>query len=173
MDKWVDVKGYESFYKVNIEGIVKTKGRTIVKSNGVTQNTVEKPLKPQKVGNYLCVYLYDTHKRETKLIHRLVAEAFIPNPENKPEVNHKDGNPLNNNVDNLEWVTSSENTQHALANNLINYRKIYSDKQIIDCYEEFKLGVLNMKQCCIKHQISYKNFNSIVRGTHRKYLKLK
>lgn len=51
-------------------------------------------------------------------IHRAIAETFIPNPESKPEVNHKDGNKLNNNVDNLEWMTGSENTKHAYQNGL-------------------------------------------------------
>ena len=68
---------------------------------------------------YLNLDLYHNGVRKHELVHRLVAKAFVPNPDNKPVVNHKDGNKLNNNADNLEWVTSLENNRHAWKNGLM------------------------------------------------------
>ena len=62
---------------------------------------------------YMYVDLYSNGKRKRKYVHRLVAEAFIPNHKNKPFINHKDGNPRNNNVENLEWCSPLENVEHA------------------------------------------------------------
>lgn len=73
-----------------------------------------KKLKPMADRhNYLTVDLFDGTKRCNKKIHRLVAESFIPNPENKPQVNHKNGDHQDNRVENLEWATSAENNLHA------------------------------------------------------------
>lgn len=83
-------------------------GKVINKHTGHT-------LAPQPNGKG---YLRVSIGKKLMFIHRLVAEKYIPNPENKPQVNHKDGNKLNNCVDNLEWVTNQENRNHTVDNDL-------------------------------------------------------
>lgn len=99
--KWKDVKGFKG-YQVSECGNVKSDSRG-ESSGWVTNKYGHKKVRLyQGDGSYKDMYL-----------HRLVAQAFIPNPQNKPEVNHIDNNPLNNEVSNLEWVTHKENMQHA------------------------------------------------------------
>lgn len=90
--------------------------------NRIKDGTEEKA-KTNKVGRekkYIYVYYRENGKTKSVGVHRLVAQSFIPNPDGKPFVNHKDGEPSNNHVWNLEWVTPSENVQHAHDNWLIN-----------------------------------------------------
>jgi hypothetical protein len=115
---WKDIAGYEGFYQVSTMGQVKSLDRIIDHPTGGATNRKGRILKQHKTGskrNYHAVELKSVGCR----VHRLVAEAFIPNPQNKPEVNHIDGDPSNNRVDNLEWVTSSENQKHALKTGLL------------------------------------------------------
>ena len=110
---WKDIKGYEGLYKVSSEGRVKSLERIIVDSIGRKRTINERILKNSlKNCGYIYVNLYNGGKR----VHRLVAEAFIPNPEDKPEVNHKDEDKTNNCVENLEWVTAKENANFGTRN---------------------------------------------------------
>lgn len=87
---------------------------------------IEMKAKPGGTSPYLMVGLRDDGKKMIRcLVHRLVAAAFIPNPENKSQVNHKDGDKLNNHVENLEYATPSENSQHSYDNGLKKYRPLH------------------------------------------------
>lgn len=99
---WKDIKGYEGLYQIsNLGNLISIKHNTI------------KPIIVFKSQRYLRSNLWKDGKYKTFSIHRLVAEAFLPNLNNFPVVNHKDGNKLNNRVDNLEWCTQSYNVKES------------------------------------------------------------
>ena len=119
---WKAVKNYEGLYEVSNLGRVKSLTRTNTfynfihkKSNSRIQK--EKILKQSKT-RYCTLKLLKNGVETTHQVHRLVAETFIPNPNNYPCVNHKDGNKLNNNANNLEWCTYKQNTEHAIKTGL-------------------------------------------------------
>lgn len=119
MEIWISVKGFEGVYEISNHGRVRSVDRINVNSKGVTRTDKGKTLKLVDRGNeYLFVSLSKNNKKYNFSIHIGVAVHFVPNPENKPEVNHKDGNKQNNHWTNLEWSTSSENSIHAYENNL-------------------------------------------------------
>jgi hypothetical protein len=118
MDELRDIKGYEGLYAVTKDGRIWSYPKGSKNVHGLW-------LKPSKIGNtnmkdnmYYGVLLTKDKKQVCRRVHRLVAQAWIPNPHNKKFINHKDGNKLNNHIDNLEWVTSKENNQHAIKTGL-------------------------------------------------------
>lgn len=106
----------------------------------------EKILSPalDQSGYFRTMLKRDDGKTHTVKIHRIIAQTFIPNTENKAEVNHKNGNKTDNNINNLEWVTHQENVQHAFALGLAkprrgekNNKSILTEKQVIEIRKKF------------------------------------
>lgn len=119
---WRDVVGYEGIYEVSNTGEVRTKdGKTTYSVKHGKRSWKQRVLKQKVCKQNSCrVDLYKDKVGKTWLVHRLVAEAFIPKIKGKNYVNHIDGNRLNNHVSNLEWCDHHKNNNHAFDNDLIN-----------------------------------------------------
>lgn len=117
---WKDIPEYEGMYQISNFGRVKSLGRPYTNRLGHTRTLKERymTLVPNTSG-YLEFACCNNNVYKRFRVHRLVAMTFIPNPENKPQVNHIDGDKTNNRVDNLEWNTASENIQHAFDTGLM------------------------------------------------------
>lgn len=116
VEVWEDIKGYEGFYQVSSYGRIYSFGSEFIKKDSKRYFMEESFLNPYKSQQgYMYVKLCKLGKCKEFRVHRLVALTFISNdhPEESPVVNHKDGNKINNHVDNLEWVSYSENSLHA------------------------------------------------------------
>lgn len=129
---WRDIKNVDGFYQVSNLGRIKTLDCFIVEKNGKIKRKGQKILKQSFTSTgYLMVNLRGKYFK----VHRLVALAFLPNPENKPQINHIDGNPLNNRLENLEWATPKENIEHAINTGLIIRPKdLLNESDVVSAY---------------------------------------
>ena len=128
MEVWKSCVGLEGLYEVSNFGNVRSVERMVPHYCGGLKKSPSKLLKPGKGKNgYLTLSLCVDGEKSNHAVHRLVALAFIANPNHKVQVNHKDGNKHNNNVENLEWVTVSENAKHGYGVlNAFHYKRTYA-----------------------------------------------
>jgi hypothetical protein len=118
-----DLVGFEGYYEVsNLGNVKRKKNKTIYKDGRIAYFSETVLKKATTKRGYEMVYLSVKSKKHSKLVHRLIANTFIPNPLNKKTVNHIDCDKKNNRVDNLEWLTNKENIKHAFDNGLFKER---------------------------------------------------
>jgi len=154
MEIFKDIKGYKGFYQISNLGNVKSLSR-IINNGGRETNIKERVLKTKLNHGYKRVCLNRDSINKDYSIHRLIAISFIPNNENKPHVNHIDGNKLNNSISNLEWCTHAENMNHAFriglinntgqnqTNSILNEGKVKEIKELLKSgLSQYKIGLM-------------------------------
>ena len=164
---WKDIPGYEGLYQVSNLGRVKSLSR-IVNYGGRKRKTTEKILKQNISRRYNSVQFQKCGKTIT--VHRLVANAFISNPENKPQINHINGIRADNRAENLEWCTQSENQKHAYkiglqkgfsCNHFTRKISVFRDEVLIKKYD-------SITECSVDMGLRYNSILRVLYGKRKK-----
>lgn len=170
---WKDVTGFEGLYQVSNIGSVKRVAHDTTTSNNKILHLYEKKLKPAKLNSgYLFVQLHDCNRKQhLKTVHRLVAQAFIPNPDNLPIVNHKDENKLNNAASNLEWCTHAYNNVYNGVNRRVSRklkgRQAHNAVRVID--ESTGTVYMSKQQCAKACKLRWNILDGMINGTIQEF----
>lgn len=173
MEEWKPVRGFEEYYEVSNWGKIRSLDRTIVFKDGRKRKFYGKILtiSAQNNSGYNTVGLHIKGKSKTFLLHRIVAEAFVPNPLGLDEVNHKDENKRNNTASNLEWCTHAENVNHGneiergADKQRRSFRQLDLNGNLIRVWKGFKqmqretgFQRKSVYDCCVGKRGSYKGY---------------
>lgn len=180
---WKDIKGYEGLYIVSDLGKVRSLERECTQLNGLTGNYNTRTLPAKEVATfkdkdgYIKVKLNKSGVKNNHMVHRLVATAFIPNPENKPEVNHKFGIKSDNRASELEWMTTSENQQHAHDNKLYECQKgetngmsKLSEGQVREIHKLYATGDFTQDYLSKRYNVAGSAISRILTGFRWKHI---
>jgi len=172
---WLPVKGFESSYSISNMGRLKRLSGQIKRAGWYDLNLQEKLINPSKDRKgYLLTFLTQNRNRTKVYIHRLVAIHFVPNPHNKPDVNHKQGVKDDNRYTELEWVTHSENMKHSSVHGFHRFgerhpKSVLSESQVVEIFNSKE----SERSLAKKYNCSRATINCIKSGRSWKYLNLK
>jgi len=167
-EEWKDIEGYEGLYQVSSRARIKSLERMVPGRWGHDRIVREKIIETRNCAIYPTICLWRGNTKKSVRVHVLVAQAFILNPENKPQVNHKDGNKQNCLPNNLEWATVSENARHAFDNKLrvavkgekSNFSKLTSS-QVFEIRESLLSEKLNHKEVASRFGVTLGTIRNI------------
>ena len=165
---WIDIKNFEGIYQVSNLGRVRSLARWIKCKDGKTIYRKGRILKPQPASGYRQVILSVNGEKKWFSVHRLVAETFIPNPDNLPEVNHKNEDKYDNRVENLEWCSHSYNMNYGTLKERIIKAKVATGtyKDYTGWKEE---DIIEDKRK--RYQRNSKDYNKKYREEHKEYFR--
>ena len=159
---WLPIEGYENLYEVSNLGRVRRLESFVTSKNGVTRKVPGKILKPMAVRGYLKVVLSKNGINRNYYLLRLVATAFIPNPDKKPQVNHLSEDKLNNYAENLEWCTAQENSNYGTRNKRVS-EKLGKPVLCVELNQIFPSLTEAARQLCL----SVEAISNVLAGRHK------
>lgn len=170
---WKDILGYEGQYQISNLGIVKSLTRKDT-LNHIRYSQIMSPKLDDK--GYYQITLCQNGKHRMFSLHRLLGNHFMPNPNNLPCINHKDGNPKNNSLDNLEWCTYSENTIHAYKTGLMKLgdnhgRAKLTTEQVLEIRRLYKPNVYSYNMLAKQFNVTKQSIVSIILRRNWRHLK--
>ena len=162
--EWKEITGYEGQYSISEEGHIRSNYRWHINPKTRTRHRKDRELIMTANINSAGYARIKFSDRKLHFYHRLVALVWVDNPENKPFVNHKDGDKLNNHPSNLEWVTTAENNQHAFDTGLNRGHEGNADFWSFVSPEGLTLEVFNLRKFCRENDLAHSSMQAVHKG---------